>query len=136
MVHWLVYSDTRSICFPRLFTHARQRYELRFRLRFFFFLLLFLFLSFGVTLVHANLCQPANFYNYSKKELQRKTFFNKFLAGVELATSESAVQYLIHRATATRLDIALQKLIFNSKPCSQVPTSFPRWRPFSKWSKL
>ena len=34
---------------------------------------------FGVTFVHANLCQPANFYNYSKKELQRKTiFFSSF----------------------------------------------------------
>ena len=30
---------------------------------------------FGVTFVHANLCHPANFYNYSKKDLQRKTIF-------------------------------------------------------------
>ena len=30
---------------------------------------------FGVTFVHANLCKPANFYNYSKKELQRNTVF-------------------------------------------------------------
>ena len=38
---------------------------------------------FGVTFVHANLCQPANFYNYSKKELQRKTiFFSQFPAGL------------------------------------------------------
>ena len=36
-------------------------------------LLFFFFFIFGVTFVHANLCQPANFYNYSKKELQRKT---------------------------------------------------------------
>ena len=41
-----------------------------------FFFFLFLLFYFGVTFVHANLlCQPANFYNYSKKELQRKQFF-------------------------------------------------------------
>ena len=70
---------------------------------------------FSVTFVHANLCQPANFYNYSKKKLQRKTIFIKFLAGVELATSESAVQFLSHLAMAASLDLPLQKLIFNSK---------------------
>ena len=31
-----------------------------------------------VTFVHANLCQPANFYNCSKKDLQRKTIFESF----------------------------------------------------------
>ena len=41
----------------------------------FFFFFFFLLFYFGVTFVHANLCQPANFYNYSKKELQRKTIF-------------------------------------------------------------
>ena len=40
-----------------------------------------------VTFVHANLCQPANFYNYAKNELQIKTIFFQFLAGIELATS-------------------------------------------------
>ena len=28
---------------------------------------------FGVTFVHANLCQPTNYYNYAKNELQIKT---------------------------------------------------------------
>ena len=59
------------------------------------------FFIFGVTFVHANLCQPANFYNYSKKELQRKTiYFSQFPAGVELATSEFEDQCLIHWTTA------------------------------------
>ena len=40
---------------------------------------------------------PANFYNYSKKELQKTIFFFKFLAGMELMTS--AVQCVIHWAT-------------------------------------
>ena len=63
-------------------------------------IIIFIFFIFCVTFVHANLCQPANFCNYSKKELQRKTIFLKFLAGVELTTSESAVQCLIHWTTA------------------------------------
>ena len=89
--------------------------------------LVFLLFFFGVTFVHANLCQPANFYNYSQQELQRKTiFFFKFLAGVELATSESAVQYLIHWATAANLNFLLQKLIFNSQASSQGPHIFSR----------
>ena len=44
---------------------------------------------------------------YSKKELQRKTIFLNFLLGVELATSESAVQCLIHWATVAGLDLLL-----------------------------
>ena len=61
------------------------------------------FFIFGVTFVHANLCQLANFYNYSKKELQRKTiYFSQFPAGVELATSEFADQCLIHWTTAAQ----------------------------------
>ena len=60
---------------------------------------------FGVTFVHANLCQPANFYNYSKKELQRKTiFFSQVPAGIELATSEFEDQCLIHWTTAVSLE--------------------------------
>ena len=55
-----------------------------------------LFLFFRVTFVHANLCQPANLYNYAKNKLQIKTFFFQYPAGVELATSESAVQHVIH----------------------------------------
>ena len=68
---------------------------------------------------------------------KEKQFFFTSLAGIELATSGSAVQYLIlpylqYLTTAARLDLQLQKLIFNSKLRSQGPTSFPRWRPFSK----
>ena len=47
----------------------------------------------------------------AKNELQIKTiFFIPFLAGFELATSESAIQCLIHWATAENLHIPLQKL--------------------------
>ena len=66
---------------------------------------------FGVTFVHANLCQPANFYNYSKKELQRKTiFFSQFPAGIELSTSEFEDQCLIHWTTAVSLKHKRQKI--------------------------
>ena len=90
---------------------------------------------FGVTFVHANLCQPANFYNYSKKELQRKTFFFcKFLAGIDLAISESAGQCLIHWATAGSANLLLQKLIFNCQARSQGPRIFSRWQPLFRAS--
>ena len=96
--------------------------------------LLFLF-YFGVTLVHANLCQPANFYNYSKKELQRKTFFfSQFPAGIELATSEFADQCLIHWTTAASLEHLRQKLIFNYQAGSQGPRIFSRWWPLFRAS--
>ena len=75
--------------------------------------------------MHANLCQPANFYNY---ELQIKTFFFQFPAGLELATSGSAVQCLIHWAMAAGLDLLLQKLIFNCQARSQGPHIFSRWQ--------
>ena len=84
---------------------------------------------FGVTFVHANLCQPANFNNYSKKELQRKTIsFSQFPAGIELATSEFSDQRLIHWTTAASLEHLRQKLIFNCQACSQGPRIFSRWR--------
>ena len=90
---------------------------------------------FGVTFVHANLCQPANFYNYSKKELQRKTiFFFQFPAGIELATSEFADQCLIHWTTAASLEHLRQKLTFNCQACSQGPRIFSRWRPLFRAS--
>ena len=63
--------------------------------------------------------------NYKENQF----FFFKFLAGVELATSESAVQYLIHWATAASLNLLLQKLIFNSQASSQGPRIFSRWLP-------
>ena len=94
-----------------------------------FFFFLFLLFYFGVTFVHANLCQPANFYNYSKQELQRKTiFFSQFPAGIELATSELKNQCLIHWTTAASLEHLGQKLIFNCQACSQGPRIFSRWR--------
>ena len=79
--------------------------------------------------MHANLCQPANFYNYSKKELQRKTiFFSQFPAGIELSTSEFEDQCLIHWTTAVSLELLRQKLIFNCQACSQGPRIFSRWQ--------
>ena len=48
-----------------------------------------------------------------RRNYKEKQFFSKFLAGVELATSESAVQCLIHWATAASANILLQKLIFS-----------------------
>ena len=51
-----------------------------------------------------------------------------FLAGVELATSESAVQCLIHWTTAAGLVLPLQKLIFNSKCHFQAPSTFQNGR--------
>ena len=92
------------------------------------------FLFFRVTFVHANLCQPANFYNYAKNELQIKTFFFHLPAGIELATSESAVQCLIHWATAASLNLLLQKLIFNCQAHSQGPRIFSRWQPLFRAS--
>ena len=97
--------------------------------------LFFLLFYFGVTFVHANLCQPANFYNYSKKELQRKTiFFPQFPAGIELSTSEFEDQCLIHWTTAVSLEYLRQKLIFNCQACSQGPRIFSRWRPLLRVS--
>ena len=93
----------------------------------YFFLIIFFF---GVTFEHANLCQPANYYNYSKNELpQIKTiFFKLFLPGVKLAPSESAVQCPIHWASATGLDLLLQNLIFNKKFRFQAPSTFQNGR--------
>ena len=88
------------------------------------------FFFFGVTFVHANLFQPANFYNYSKKELQRKTIlFSQFPAGIEFAD-----QCLIHWTTAASLDHLRQKLIFNCQARSQEPRIFSRWRPLFRAS--
>ena len=75
------------------------------------------------------------FYNYSKKELQRKTiFFSQFPVGIELATSEFADQCLIHWTTAASLEHLRPKLIFNCQACSQGPHIFSRWRPLFRAS--
>ena len=70
-----------------------------------------------------------------KKKLQRKTtFFSQFPAGIELATSESADQCLIHWTTAASHEPIRQKLIFNCQACSQGPGIFSRWRPLFRAS--
>ena len=97
-------------------------------------LVLVLFLFFRVTFVHANLCQLANFYNYTENELQIKHFFFQFPSGVELATSESADECLIHWTTAASLDLSRQKLIFNCQARSQDSRIFSRWRPLFRAS--
>ena len=79
--------------------------------------------------MHANLCQPANFYNHAKNELRIKTiFFFSIQREFELPTSGSAVQCLIHWATAANLTLLLQKLIFNFQARSQGPRIFSRWQ--------
>ena len=66
--------------------------------------------------------------------INKNNFFFQFLAGFELATSESAVQCLIHWATAENLNIPLQKLIFNCQARSQGPRIFSRWQPLFRAS--
>ena len=73
-------------------------------------IIIFIFFIFGVTFVHANLCHPANFYNYSKKDLQRKTIFF-FLRLVR--ESNSRPLDLQSNALSTRLQ--RHALIFNCK---------------------
>ena len=58
----------------------------------------------------------------------KNNLFFQFLAGFELATSESAVQCLIHWTTAENLNIPLQKLIFNCQARSQGARIFSRWQ--------
>ena len=60
--------------------------------------------------------------------------FFQFLAGFELATSESAVQCLIHWTTAGNLNTSLQKLIFKCQARSQGPRIFSRWQPLFRAS--
>ena len=64
----------------------------------------------------------------------KNNLFFQFLAGFELATSESAVQCLIHWTAAENLDIPLQKLIFNCQARSQGPRIFSRWQPLFRAS--
>ena len=64
-----------------------------------------------------------------RRTYKEKQFFSKFLTGVELAISESAVQCLIHWATAGSANLLLQKLIFNCQARSQGPRIFSRWQP-------
>ena len=69
-----------------------------------------------------------------RRNYKEKQFFSKFLAGVELAISESAVQYLIHLATAASVNLLLQKLIFNFQARSQGSRIFSRWQPLFRAS--
>ena len=64
-----------------------------------------------------------------RRNYKEKQFFSKFLAGVELTISESAVQCLIHWATAGSDNLLVQKLIFNCQARSQGPRIFLRWQP-------
>ena len=67
--------------------------------------------------------------------IQRRNYKEKqFLAGVELAISESAVQCLIHWATAASVELSLQKLIFNFQARSQGSCIFSRWQPLFRAS--
>ena len=59
---------------------------------------------------------PPIFIIIQRRNYKEKQFFSKFLAGVELAISESAVQCLIHWATAGRINSILQKLKLSSFP--------------------
>ena len=102
-----------------IITHAQWRHELRFRLRFSFLLLLLLLLLLFLFLV-LHLCMqiyaspPIFIIIIQRRHYKEKQFFSKFLAGVELVISESAVQCLIHWAMAASINLLLQKLIFNS----------------------
>ena len=124
-------------------THVYQRMSklkatssllLRFRLRFSFFSFFFLFLFFWCYICACKFMPARQFYNYTKNELQIKTFFPQFPVGIELATSESTDQCLIHWTTAASVDFLLQKLIFNCQARSQGPRIFSRWRPLFRAS--
>ena len=77
---------------------------------------------------------PPIFVTIQRRNYKEKQFFSKFLAGVELAISESAVQCLIHWATAGSDNLLLQKLIFNCQARSQGPRIFSRWQPLFRAS--
>ena len=71
---------------------------------------------------------PPIFIIIQRRNYKEKQFFSKFLAGVELAISASAVQCLLHWATAAGLARNPQKLIFNSKCRFQAPSTFQNGR--------
>ena len=73
---------------------------------------------------------PPIFIIIQRRNYKEKQFFLQFLAGVELATSESAVQW----ATAGNVNLILQKLIFNCEARSQGPRIFSRWQPLFRAS--
>ena len=71
---------------------------------------------------------------YRRLKIFETFLFSQFPAGIELATSESAYQCLIHWTTAASLNLLLQKLIFNCQARSQGPRIFSRWRPLFRAS--
>ena len=77
---------------------------------------------------------PPIFIIIQRRNYKEKQFFFKFLAGVELAISESAGQCLIHWTTAGSVNLLLQKLIFNCQARSQGPRIFSRWQPLFRAS--
>ena len=77
---------------------------------------------------------PPIFIIIQRRNYKEKQFFSKFLAGVKIAISESAVQCLIHWAMAASVNLLLQKLIFNCQARSQGPRIFSRWQPLFRAS--
>ena len=77
---------------------------------------------------------PPIFIIIQRRNYTERQFFSKFLAGVELAISESAVQSLLHWATAGKINSILQKLIFHCQARSQGPRIFSRWQPLFRAS--
>ena len=77
---------------------------------------------------------PSIFIIIQRRNYKEKQFCSKFLAGVELAISESADQCLIHWATAARVVLLLQRLIFNCQARFQGPRIFSRWQPLFRAS--
>ena len=77
---------------------------------------------------------PPIFIIIQRRNYKEKHFFSQFLAGVELAISESGIRRLIHCATAASVNLLLQKLIFNCQTRSQGPRIFSRWQPLFRAS--
>ena len=71
---------------------------------------------------------PPIFIIIQRRNYKENQCFSKFLAGVELAISQSAVQCLIHWATPASINLLLQKLIFNCQARFQGPRIFSRWQ--------
>ena len=106
-------------------THAHE-YRLLGASFFFFFLVSHLCMQ-----IYAS---PPIFIIIPRRNYKEEQFFSKFLAGVELAISEAAVQCLIHWATAGSVNLLLEKLVFNCQARSQVPRIFSRWQPLFRAS--
>ena len=97
--------------------------------------LLFLIIFFWCHICACKFLPAHQLLQLCKERITNKNnLFFQFLAGFELATSESAVQCLIHWTTAENLNMPLQKLIFNCQARSQGPRIFSRWQPLFRAS--